>query len=348
MPPKKKKKRKQRQKRQNKQKNKKTTDYEQAYDYDEQLLKLKKQLRTNGLKIREVKSDGNCLFRSLADQLNGNPNLHYEVRSKVADHLNSHRIEYEAFIVDYSFEDYVKKISKDREWGGNLELQIASSIYTVNLVIHQPGSTPWRIKNFENPLRTLHLAYLFGDHYDSVRNLTDSFEIGVQPSKILLIEQSQNNEKNSSSSTQKSFDPEMLEEDAMTLISILGYGEQEFAKEMILTYGDLDGATEALILGDGKQIENDWKIRKQNEKKQKRELEQEILEQKERIQEYQSNKTNTKQNLKKSSKGSSKKQRAKQRWKERKEEKSKKNQPKSKSNKEINQEINLDIGVNDI
>ena len=45
---------------------------------------FKEQLRAQGLRIKQIDSDGNCLFRAIADQLDGSPERHAWVRTQVA------------------------------------------------------------------------------------------------------------------------------------------------------------------------------------------------------------------------------------------------------------------------
>lgn len=84
-------------------------------------------------------ADGNCLFRSLSDQLYWDyGSNHEEVRADVCDLLALHKEEFSLFLVldeneddeDASdFESYVTKMRKSGEWGGNLELVAASRLY---------------------------------------------------------------------------------------------------------------------------------------------------------------------------------------------------------------------------
>lgn len=82
-------------------------------------------------------ADGNCLFRSLSDQLYHDfGNNHELVRREVCDYLAGHESEFSAFLVlddedeDASdFTTYVETMRRDGEWGGNLELVVASRLY---------------------------------------------------------------------------------------------------------------------------------------------------------------------------------------------------------------------------
>ena len=44
--------------------------------------------------------DGNCLFRSVADQLEGNEKLHRKYRQDAIDHITAHQDDFSPFIED--------------------------------------------------------------------------------------------------------------------------------------------------------------------------------------------------------------------------------------------------------
>ena len=48
--------------------------------YREDMEKFKKQLEPNCLKVYEIEGDGNCLFRAIADQLDGDQSQHDQYR----------------------------------------------------------------------------------------------------------------------------------------------------------------------------------------------------------------------------------------------------------------------------
>lgn len=85
---------------------------------------FQKQLAGLQLSIRDVKGDGNCLFRSLADQMEGDVNQHATYRHAIVEFMLKNPDDFEPFIDtdEHSFLDYCKKMSKNGEWGGNMEL----------------------------------------------------------------------------------------------------------------------------------------------------------------------------------------------------------------------------------
>lgn len=84
-------------------------------------------------------ADGNCLFRSLSDQIFWDyGNNHEEVRSDVCDFIEANEEEFSVFLVldedeededAASFEEYVANMRESSEWGGNLELVAAARLY---------------------------------------------------------------------------------------------------------------------------------------------------------------------------------------------------------------------------
>ena len=83
------------------------------------MLKFKLQLAQYGLRLKEVGGDGNCLFRAIADQLEGNEKLHKKYRDQAVEILESNKEAYAPFIEDdETIDDYIKDMMKDGNWGG--------------------------------------------------------------------------------------------------------------------------------------------------------------------------------------------------------------------------------------
>ncbi|CAH2043193.1 unnamed protein product [Thlaspi arvense] len=146
------------------------------------------QLDALGLKIIQVTADGNCFFRALADQLQGNEDEHSQYRSMVVQYIVKNREMFEPFIEDdVPFDDYCKNMDEDGTWAGNMELQAASLVTRSNICIHRNMSPRWYIRNFEDArTRMIHLSYHDGEHYNSVRLKEDA--CGGGPAKPVVIE----------------------------------------------------------------------------------------------------------------------------------------------------------------
>ena len=76
-----------------------------------------------GLKVKEMGGDGNCLFRTIADQIDGDEKQHRKYRRDAVDHVNANRDDYAPFIEDdETIDQYLGDMSKEGTWGGQLEI----------------------------------------------------------------------------------------------------------------------------------------------------------------------------------------------------------------------------------
>ncbi|NWH77130.1 OTUD3 protein, partial [Piaya cayana] len=139
---------------------------------------LAAQLRALGLKLREVPGDGNCLFRALGDQLEGHSRNHLRHRQETVDYMIKWREDFEPFVEDdVPFEKHVTNLAKPGTFAGNDAIVAFARNNQLNVVIHQPNAPLWQIRGTEkNNVRELHIAYRYGEHYDSVRRINDDSE----------------------------------------------------------------------------------------------------------------------------------------------------------------------------
>ena len=87
--------------------------------------------------IVNMADDGNCLFRSLSDQLyRDSGDRHGEIRKDVCDFLSQNEEDFAPFMVfddededATDFESYISTMRDDGEWGGNIELMAAARLY---------------------------------------------------------------------------------------------------------------------------------------------------------------------------------------------------------------------------
>lgn len=140
---------------------------------DEHLLRS--QLRDLGLRIEVMAADGNCFFRALSDQRWGDDSHHEALRRDVISYMRANRTDFEPFIEDdEKWDTYIARMAEDGTWAGNLELQAASVVCFANLCVHQAEQPRWEIINYAYAKdRYFHVAYQDGDHYNSVRLLSE-------------------------------------------------------------------------------------------------------------------------------------------------------------------------------
>ena len=161
----------------NKQKNRKQNKCQQTGDDDDM---FRESLVNQGNTIKDMDSDGNCLFRSISDQLyHDNGAKHDIVRHDVCEFLSSNKEEFAFFLLmDDDDEDvldideYIEKMRDDGEWGGNVEVVVASRVYKRNIVVfsfeYANGALSIVCEEKEDCSSDLLLSYHGESHYNSV------------------------------------------------------------------------------------------------------------------------------------------------------------------------------------
>jgi len=137
-------------------------------EWKSDLAKFEEQVSVYGLKLKIVKGDGNCLFRTMADQMEGREDNYMTYRQRIVEHIIDNREYFEPFIEDdEKFDDYVKDMIRDAVWGGNLEIQAFSMLYQRNVVIHRLDQAPYMVPSIHKTTRTIHCSYHLGVLFDS-------------------------------------------------------------------------------------------------------------------------------------------------------------------------------------
>jgi OTU domain-containing protein 5 len=98
------------------------------------------------LTIKKSAGDGNCLFRSISDQLYGDEKYYDDIRKLCMDYIEHEKIFFQDYVAG-DIEEYIEKKRRDGEWGDDIEIQAISEIY----------ARPIEIYAFESkPIRTFH------------------------------------------------------------------------------------------------------------------------------------------------------------------------------------------------
>ncbi|KAK1269771.1 hypothetical protein QJS04_geneDACA006383 [Acorus gramineus] len=205
---------------------------------------FRSQLDALGLKIIKVTADGNCFFRALAYQLEGNEEEHLKYRHMVVQYILNHQEEFEPFIEDeVPFDEYCQSMEKDGTWAGHMELQAAS------LVTPQINSPRWYIKNFQShESNMIHLSYHDGEHYNIVRSKDDSSEGPAKPIIIKVDDDlsKASNQGKASPTIHRGIPNNNVDDTQLIKLVMAGTGCQNVNKvKQILR--DLDGDTDASI-----------------------------------------------------------------------------------------------------
>ncbi|KAJ4908517.1 Cysteine proteinases superfamily protein [Raphanus sativus] len=144
--------------------------------------RLASRLEWEGFIETKIKSDGNCQFSSLADQLFRCPEHHEKVRERIVKQLKTCPKIYREFVEmdsskkrtnelpkDYS--EYVKNMSKNGVWGDSVTLQAAADTFGVKIVVITSEKEVDSMEIVPKSLtleRVVYLSYLAGVHYNSI------------------------------------------------------------------------------------------------------------------------------------------------------------------------------------
>lgn len=199
-------------------------------DEGAEFVSFSNQLQALGLKLREVPGDGNCLFRALGDQLEGHSRGHLRLRQETVQYMMSHRQDFEPFVEDdIPFAQHLSNLSQPGTFAGNDAIVAFARSQQVKVVIHQLNTPLWEINGAEKQVcRELHIAYRYGDHYDSVRRTGDNSESPAQL-RIENLQNSQGQQRefgDGQRDRRKNPSPTASEEDNVILSSIKNRGIQ--------------------------------------------------------------------------------------------------------------------------
>ncbi|XP_076957367.1 OVARIAN TUMOR DOMAIN-containing deubiquitinating enzyme 12-like [Bidens hawaiensis] len=118
----------------------------------------------------KVSGDGNCQFRSLSDQIYRSSEHHKLVREQVVQQLSFHPELYAAY-VPMGYDEYLKKISKDGEWGDHVTLQAAADAFGVKIFVLTSFKDTCYIEILpcaQKSKRIIFLSFWAEVHYNSI------------------------------------------------------------------------------------------------------------------------------------------------------------------------------------
>nr|XP_010918682.1 OTU domain-containing protein 5 isoform X1 [Elaeis guineensis]XP_010918684.1 OTU domain-containing protein 5 isoform X1 [Elaeis guineensis]XP_029119781.1 OTU domain-containing protein 5 isoform X1 [Elaeis guineensis]XP_029119782.1 OTU domain-containing protein 5 isoform X1 [Elaeis guineensis] len=137
-----------------------TTDHQRLLD----------RLKLYDLVELKVQGDGNCQFRALSDQFYRTTEHHKFVRQQVVNQLKSHPEIYDGY-VPMAYDEYLKKMSKNGEWGDHVTLQAAADSYGIRIFILTSFKDTCYIEilpNVQKSKRVIFLSFWAEVHYNSI------------------------------------------------------------------------------------------------------------------------------------------------------------------------------------
>eukprot|EP01024_Parvocaulis_polyphysoides_P027203 TRINITY_DN2471_c0_g1_i1.p1 TRINITY_DN2471_c0_g1~~TRINITY_DN2471_c0_g1_i1.p1 ORF type:complete len:277 (+),score=25.22 TRINITY_DN2471_c0_g1_i1:75-905(+) len=130
------------------------------------------ELERDGLQIVPMPGDGNCVYRSIAHQLQQmDPkynNFDYKiVKDVIFWHIKDNEDFFVNLIEDGKVDEYIAIQSREGAWAGVCELQSAGRAFKVNVHVYRGEDRSIKM-NFEDSLGTIRLALFNNTHCDSL------------------------------------------------------------------------------------------------------------------------------------------------------------------------------------
>lgn len=135
-------------------------------------------LSSKGLRIIEMRADGNCLFRALAHCVWGDAERHTSLRASVMQYLVQEADYFSQFVAE-DFRRYVCRKRREGVHGNHLELQAASELFGRPIEVYSYSATPATIIDpYDSPtvptreVEPIRLSFHRGSHYNAVQPIT--------------------------------------------------------------------------------------------------------------------------------------------------------------------------------
>ncbi|XP_078543181.1 deubiquitinase OTUD6B isoform X2 [Lissotriton helveticus] len=146
-------------------------------------------LAARKLCIKQIASDGHCMYRAVEDQVKERDSSWTvsNLRRQTAEYMRKHISDFLPFSTNPStgdmytpeaFEKYCDDIESTPAWGGQLELRALSHILKTPIEVVQADSAPIVVgeEYASEPILLVYMrhAYGLGEHYNSVEQLKDT------------------------------------------------------------------------------------------------------------------------------------------------------------------------------
>ena len=124
------------------------------------------------LKRERMPGDGNCMFHSISYHLNKELSAK-RLREMTINYMDINSNDYEPFITDESWSEYLKRMSKNKSWGGNMELTAMSKMLLKTIYVCEHGRKPIKIgEDYDDRIYILYCKSskrsIKSNHYDTL------------------------------------------------------------------------------------------------------------------------------------------------------------------------------------
>jgi len=144
------------------------------------------------LKInKDVTPDGNCLFRSVCDLIEGKEDNHSFYRELAISFVSNNKDAFLKFLAESEdINSHVQNMKKDGSWAGHIEILALCACLNVKFclfMIDKPPLTIGVTNSQASSQKTLNLAYLENLHYASVRKNGDDSKLPAELFQLDII-----------------------------------------------------------------------------------------------------------------------------------------------------------------
>ena len=138
-------------------------------DEDTELRRRLAAFQADGLRRVDVIGDGNCFFRALAKQVNGDEQLHGRARQETIRYMREHREEFDQFVHSVDFDSYVDRMSREGTYvEGEIELMAAAKTFNVRIRVY--GRSANHDRTFEPLECNLETRDVYMAHYQAAQH----------------------------------------------------------------------------------------------------------------------------------------------------------------------------------
>jgi OTU domain-containing protein 6 len=157
-----------------------------------EITRIKEKLKSRNLVIKDVLSDGNCMYYSIADQLKTQFSLTKtceELRELTCNHMLAHQFDFQPYLCsedddgdmldDEKFHEYCMKIKDTLVWGSQLELKALADALKIQIEVVQAEGPELLIGETSHDKARCIITYhrhMFGsgEHYNSTESANNT------------------------------------------------------------------------------------------------------------------------------------------------------------------------------
>lgn len=158
--------------------------------YEREFL-FREKMRKQELGIHPIESDGNCLYRAVAQKIFGDQENFSLVKLKCFDYMQKNKSDFAPYVESgETMEQYIARKRKDCVWGNEMEIKSIVEAFQVRVLVY--GYTLAKTdyffsseylpkekgeSSFVDPEKTVHLSFQFTNHYNLLQNIPGTLKI---------------------------------------------------------------------------------------------------------------------------------------------------------------------------